>query len=141
MIYPDTSVLIAAATEETYTAEAQRLLEGARPGTLLASVWTETEIVSALGVKQRSKKIDGAGRALAARVLRSMLTDSFTVLPVTGDHFRLAMDLMESDAAPLKAPDALHLAVASLAGAVLWTGDVPMFTAARALGLRAERIA
>lgn len=140
MIYPDTSILIAAATREVNTAAALELLGSAKSGELLASDWTETEIASALGVKQRSGQIDGAGRLRAAGVLRSLLTDSFTVLPVTTRHFRLATELMERDAAPLKAPDALHLAIAILTGAVLWTGDVPMFRAARALGLQVERL-
>ena len=140
MIYPDTSVLIAAATQEEFTARARRLLAGARPGELLASAWTQTELASALGVKQRSDKLDRAGRLRAAAVLQAMLRDAFTVVPIGQRHFELATDMIERDIAPLKGPDALHLAVVSLSGAVLWTNDRPMATAADALGVPVARL-
>lgn len=141
MIYPDTSVLIAAATREVFTDNALRLLERASAGELVASAWTRTELASALGVKQRSKQIDAAGRLRATKVLRDLLDDAFVVSPVRDRHFRLATDMIERDVAPLKAPDALHIAFASVAGAVLWTSDGPMRTAAEALGVAVRYIA
>lgn len=140
MIYPDTSVLIAAATTEAFTDHAKRLLARARPGELLASAWTRTELASALGVKERSDKLDRAGRLRAAGVLKTMLRDAFIVLPIGDRHFELAAEMIERDAAPLRGPDALHLAAASLAGAVLWTNDRPMATAADALGVPVARL-
>ncbi|WP_375427839.1 type II toxin-antitoxin system VapC family toxin [uncultured Sphingomonas sp.] len=140
MIYPDTSVLIAAATREKFTSNALRLLAATPAGGLLASLWTRTELASALGVKQRSDRIDAAGRLAAARTLRALLDDAFTIVPVEDRHFRLATEMMERDVAPLKAPDALHLAITSAVGATLWTGDRPMVTAAKALGVPVRHI-
>lgn len=140
MVYPDTSVLIAAATREKFTANALRLFAGTPAGELFASVWTRTELTSALGVKERSDQIDVAGRASATKVLSVLLDDAFTIISVDDRHFRLATEMMERDVAPLKGPDALHLAIVSIAGATLWTGDRPMVTAAKALGLPAYHI-
>ena len=60
--------------------------------------------------------------------------ESFTVLPVTGAHFRTAAKFVDQHTLGLRAGDALHLATASDYGATMYTLDRRLATAGPALG-------
>ena len=57
MIYIDTSVFVAALTNESRTAEMQSWLASQRPDDLVISDWVMTEFSAALSIKVRTDQI------------------------------------------------------------------------------------
>jgi predicted nucleic acid-binding protein len=132
MRYLDTSVVVAAITNEPDTKAAQRALG---PGDDLAiSDWTLTEVASALSIKQRTRSLTGRDRDQAAKAFEILVATSLMVLPVNRSEFVSAAAYLADPTTGLRAGDALHLAVLSAAGATLHTFDRSFAAAARKLG-------
>ena len=68
-------------------------------------------------------------------MFHQLVTESFTVLPVTGEHFRTAAKFADKHLLGLRAGDALHLATASEHGAAVHTLDQRLADAGPALGV------
>jgi predicted nucleic acid-binding protein len=140
MSYIDTSVLVAALTNEVETSRMQSWLGEQEPAELTISEWVATEFSAALSIKIRTGQIDAHHRAEALAAFTRLSTESFEILPISGAQFRTAARFADQYALGLRAGDALHLAIAVDHGATIVTLDHRLAEAATALGVSARLV-
>jgi uncharacterized protein len=135
-VYLDTSALAKIYLPEPGSAELESALLGRRD--LLVSDLSVSELTSAIARRVREGQLAVIQvRRIYRRVLRDLTAGEFRRPELTAAVHREAERLLMSigSRVPLRAGDALHLALAALAGArVLVTFDRRMVAAARALG-------
>lgn len=135
MIYCDTSLLIAALTDEEHTVAAAGWLTGQPAGQLVSSGWVDVELASGLGIKVRTHQLDAATRAKVLQSWRTIRALSFEIVAIEQQDFATATQLLERPDLLLRAGDALHLAVAMRLNLALATLDKGMASAAVLAGL------
>ena len=135
-VYLDTSALAKLYVPESASGELDDALEGRRD--VIVSDLAITELTSAVARRVRQNELSAThARRIYQRALRDVVDGEFRRVELTASVHREAERLLMGAGrrVPLRAADALHLALASLAGArVLVTFDARMTAAAKALG-------
>jgi predicted nucleic acid-binding protein len=137
-LYLDTSVLAALYIPERLSAAATTAVGAAPPA---ISALTELEFASVVARRLRERTLSAADGALVLRTFDTHLADGhYKRLPVLAETFVEAGKLLRAGAAPLSAPDALHLAIAASHRELLCTADRQLARAATRIGTKVQLI-
>ena len=133
-MYLDTSVLVPYYSPEPLSLAAQRTVrEDARP---TVSDLVEVELFSALARKVRTREMPSPDAArIGQQFLDHLQAGLYTRLAVQRRHYETAREWLARFTLPLRAADALHLALADAEGLRLATADQDLSRSARSLGL------
>lgn len=141
MIYLDTSFLAPLFREEATSTKVAAFLGRQSVGTLAVSKWASVEFASFVSRDARMGALTVAqGRKLIAE-FDAMVADALHVLTPTANDFTLAQQYVANFSTKLRAPDALHLAVAHNNDTeFVATLDEGMLFAAKKLKVAARRV-
>ena len=139
-LYLDTSEMVAALTSEPESVRVQGWLAQQPAEGLVISAWVETEFSSALSLKLRTGQLEIAERARAMSRFSALCAASLTWVEIGPEHFRAAARYADRHELGLRAPDALHLAIAAGNGAVLCSLDRRLTVAGLALAVSAQLV-
>ena len=140
MRYLDTSAVVSLLRPEPATATVQRWVARNAATGLHVSDWVTVEVSSALSILQRTGELATPARAQAQQTYELLTSNAFEVLTVRRSAYALAAKWTAQSELSLRAGDALHLAVASVADLELVTRDAQQARAARAVGVTVKQI-
>ena len=129
-LYLDTSLLVAALVHERGTATAHRYLQESANHHWQISCWVVSEFASALGLKCRQSIITAAVAAETWQRFEVLERQRLQVLTPESADFQAAARFCLSPTTPLKAGDALHLAICQRQSSCLVTFDRQFHAAA-----------
>jgi predicted nucleic acid-binding protein len=123
MRYIDTSVFVSSLVPEENSARALAWLATLEDDSVAISPWVEVELSGALARKLRMGRITPLERDNALIEFRESWIPIATVYALDVRHFSLAREICDAHQAAIRPGDAIHLAIATLAGAELCTFD------------------
>ena len=138
--YIDTSYLAPYYLPEAKSDTVEKKLVKLPGGSLVISPLVRAEFASLLSRKCRAKEMDEAdARRTMTALDRHLGAGSFRMVSIGSRDFEQATEWIMAMKHSLRAPDAVHLAVAAREDAVLWTLDRGLARAARWIGLKTQR--
>ena len=141
MIYLDTSFLTPLFREEATSSKVAAFLSRQSVGTLAVSKWASVEFASLIARDARMGALTVAQARPLIAEFDAMVADALVVLTPAANDFTLAQQYVANFSTRLRAPDALHLAVAHNSGAeFVATLDDGMLFAAKKLKVAARRL-
>ena len=140
MIYLDTSFLTPLFREEPVSERIEGFLATVPAGTLAISQWTRVEFASVIARDVRMKTLDTVTAHKLIEAFDSLADHSLHVLVAVAADFDLAHDFVAEFTTQLRAPDALHIAIAHNHGIEeILTLDDGLIFAARKIKITARR--
>ena len=138
--YIDTSYLAPYYLPEANSDGVEKKLVKLPGGSLVISPLVRAEFASLLSRKCRAKEMDEADARRAMTALdRHLRAGSLRMVFIGSRDFEQATEWIMAMKHSLRAPDAVHLAVAAREDAVLWTLDRGLSRAARWVGLKTRK--
>lgn len=135
MLYLDAAVVLTLFLNET-TSRAVETWLARRRRPLAVSDWALTECASALGIKCRRRELPAGAAASAFAAMEGFARESCELIACAPHHQAGAQELLARFELPLRAGDALHLAMARHAGATLVTYDALLLASAKSLDIK-----
>lgn len=133
-MYIDTSVLVSYYCPEALSQVTERILRGDPHPTV--SDLVEVEFFSALATKVRAREMSAADATrIGEQFLAHLHVGLYTRTAIQRQHYEKARDWLAGFTLPLRALDALHLAIADAEGLRLATADRDLSRSARNLGV------
>ena len=129
-LYLDTSLVVAALVHEAGTATALAFLQEHARQPWLISAWVATELASALALQVRRSAITPQESQEAWQRFLSLREQRLQSLPLVAEDFEVGAQLCSAQGPPLRAGDALHLAVCQRLNLQLASFDLGLCKAA-----------
>jgi uncharacterized protein len=133
-LYLDSSVLVAAFAPEKFSQRAMDLLGNASEVVVSELTVTEARVSLVRKRKRKAMTAEEVAEALA-EIAEAIQDGTLGVEPLPVEIFRAAEALADRVAVPVRAMDALHVAMAVQLGAEMATFDADQATAAKAEGI------
>ncbi len=141
MIYLDTSFVVPLFREEAASRKITDFISRQAAGTLAVSKWTGVEFASHVSRDIRMGELSATEGSGILEEFDATISASFVMLVPNSYDFDLAQEYVAHFATQLRAPDALHLAVARNNGMeFVATLDEGMLAAAKKLKVPARRV-
>ncbi len=137
MLYLDTAIVLTLFVREAMSESVGKWIASRRQP-LAFSDWGLTECASALGIRQRRGELDAASASRAFSAMTTFANESCELIACAGHHQKEAQALLARFDLPLRAGDALHLAISQHVQATLVTSDKQLMAAAKAIGAKAR---
>lgn len=136
MIYLDTSVVVSALVPDAYTDLVRRWLEH-QDEPLAISRWVEAEFSSACAKNVRLGAMSRQAQSAARDAFNDLIEGEVDVLSIPEVAFVIASVMADRSDLGLRAPDALHLALARVNHVPIATNDRRLVAAAPGFGVTA----
>lgn len=139
MVYLDTSVVVAYYVPEPLSTRVQAIYDALTAPAI--SELVELEFFAAVSLRLRVGDLERAQVEQIVRLfLRHLQGGWYTRVQLHAGHYRRAQGFIARFELPLKAPDALHLAVSAAEGQQIITADRQLARNAEALELEVELV-
>ena len=137
MFYLDTSFVAPLFLPEETSSDVAAFVRGMPAGELAVSHWTLVEFSSLLARKVRTNELNSEDAAPVDDSFDGAVSGSFVVFVPSVDDFAVARRYVQRLETGLRAPDALHLAIAANRNARnIFSLDKKLINAGKTLGLR-----
>lgn len=138
--YLDTSLVVAFLASEEHSIRAEDWMKNHERDTLIVSDWVTAEVAAALSAKVRSGALTISLGEKTMQAYVGLCQRSVITVPITRPDFQHAAVLAGEVETGLRGGDALHLAIASLQSATMWTLDKQFARACSVLDLPCELV-
>lgn len=133
-LYLDTSILVAMLTRDPFTERTYRYLKAETPA-LIVSDYAAAEFASAVARRVRMRELTEDAARLAFVTFDGLAPGTVERIETSATDIKVAEGFLRRLDLPLRAPDAVNIAITKRAGASLMTFDDKMTIAAKILGV------